>query len=161
MQLFCAAHKYSRSRSSALVACCFAVRARPRRGSVPLALPLRSGATRVTIKKNSTMRKICKSVNRKYTRARFWNCEKQIFFIVEFFFIGFGIFYLNCILLKVERRGKRRPSEHPGTSRARTPRCLVRWQYDSPRSLIASRRRRHVQAGVMLEPTVVPLVVIF
>jgi hypothetical protein len=26
---------------------------------------------------------------------RFWNCEKQIFFIVEIFFIGFGIFCLR------------------------------------------------------------------
>jgi hypothetical protein len=41
------------------------------------------------------MRKIRKSVNRKYTRGRFWNCEKQIFSIVEFFFIGSGIFCLR------------------------------------------------------------------
>ena len=41
--------------------------------------------------------------------------------------------------LKVERRGKR-PWGHPGTGRARPPRCLVRWQCDSPRSLITSRR---------------------
>ena len=34
----------------------------------------------------------------------------------------------------------KRPSGHPSTSRARPPRCLVRWQYDSPRSLITSRR---------------------
>ena len=49
-------------------------------------------------------------------------------------------FYSICILLNVERRGKRRPSEHPCTGRARPPRCLVRWQCDSPRSLITSRR---------------------
>ena len=41
--------------------------------------------------------------------------------------------------LKVERRGKR-PSEHPRTGRAQPPRCLVRWQCDSPRLLITSRR---------------------
>ena len=40
---------------------------------------------------------------------------------------------------KVERRGKR-PWGHPGTGRARPPRCLVRWQCNSPRSLITSRR---------------------
>jgi hypothetical protein len=34
----------------------------------------------------------------------------------------------------------KRPSGHPGMGRARPPRCLVRWQCDSPRSLITSRR---------------------
>jgi hypothetical protein len=34
----------------------------------------------------------------------------------------------------------KRPSGHPGTSRAGPPRCLVRWQCDSPRSLITFRR---------------------
>ena len=33
-----------------------------------------------------------------------------------------------------------RPWGHPGTGRARPPRCLVRWQCDSPRSLLTSRR---------------------
>jgi hypothetical protein len=34
----------------------------------------------------------------------------------------------------------KRPSWHPGTSRARPPRFLVRWICDSPRSLITSGR---------------------
>ena len=38
------------------------------------------------------------------------------------------------------RRGKRRPSENLDTGKAGPPRCLVRWQCDSPRSLITSRR---------------------
>jgi hypothetical protein len=40
---------------------------------------------------------------------------------------------------KVERRGKR-PWGHPSTGRARPPRCLIRWQCDSPRLFITSRR---------------------
>jgi hypothetical protein len=46
---------------------------------------------------------------------------------------------LRPTYLKVERRGKR-PCGRPGTGRARPPRCLVRWQCDSPRSCIISRR---------------------
>jgi hypothetical protein len=38
------------------------------------------------------------------------------------------------------RRGKRRPSENLDTGKAGPPRCLVRWQCDSPRSLVTSGR---------------------
>ena len=34
----------------------------------------------------------------------------------------------------------KRPSGHPGTGKARPPRCRVRWECDSPRSFISSRR---------------------
>ena len=44
------------------------------------------------------------------------------------------------LYLKIECRGKRRPSGHPGTGRACPPRCLVRWKCDSPRSFTTSRR---------------------
>jgi hypothetical protein len=53
---------------------------------------------------------------------------------------------LPCFPIKVERRGKR-PWGHPGTGRARPHRCLVRWQCNSPQSLITSRRSAGLDLG--------------
>ena len=69
----------------------------------------------------------------------------SIFFIVDFFLSGPGFLFV-CIyvyfffFLKIECRGKRRPSGHPSTGRARPPRCIVRWKCGSPRSFTTSRR---------------------
>ena len=76
---------------------------------------------------------------------RFWRYQNINFFIVEFFFYRVRDFYLYTavlvyILFRMECRGKRRPSGHPGTGRARPPRCLVQWKCDSPRSFTTSKR---------------------